>query len=170
MVSFVLSAQEVRTILQNPPTEFDTKPNNDSIPNALVYPSKFSSVLIVRLKYQADILKELRDVVKRQSINNAVILSAIGSVTAYHFHVIHNTAFPTRNEFIRNSNVPADILSMNGYIIDGRVHAHITLSNSNTAFGGHLEEGTTVFTFAIITIGILGEDIDLRKIDDKYYR
>lgn len=165
-----LSAQEVRKVIQNPPTEFDAKPNNDSIPAAILYQSQFSSVVVVRLKYQADILKELKEAVKRHGIKNGVILSAIGSVTGYHYHVIHNTTFPTRNEFIENKNAPADICSMNGYIVDGRVHAHITFSNSEKAFGGHLEEGTTVFTFAIITIGVLRDDVDLRRIDDKYYR
>lgn len=170
LLIFQLHAQEVRRVLQNPPTEYDARPNNDSIPSAILYQSEFSSIVVVRLKYQADILNELREAVKRHGIKNGVILSAIGSVTGYHYHVIHNTTFPTRNEFIENRNVPADICSMNGYIVDGRVHAHITFSNSEKAFGGHLEEGTTVFTFAIITIGVLRDDVDLRRIDDKYYR
>jgi len=59
---------------------------------------------------------------------------------------------------------------MNGYIIDGRVHAHVTLTNEDGAFGGHLEEGTTIFTFAIVTIGIFKDGIDLSRVDDKTYR
>jgi predicted DNA-binding protein with PD1-like motif len=59
---------------------------------------------------------------------------------------------------------------MNGYVIDGKLHAHITLANPDKAFGGHLEPGTTVFTFAIVTLGVLGDDTDLRQVDDKSYR
>jgi predicted DNA-binding protein with PD1-like motif len=59
---------------------------------------------------------------------------------------------------------------MNGYIIDGRVHAHLTLSNPDKAFGGHLEHGTEVFTFAVVTVGVLKDGIDLSRVDDKTYR
>jgi predicted DNA-binding protein with PD1-like motif len=59
---------------------------------------------------------------------------------------------------------------MNGYVIDSKLHAHMTLANPEKAFGGHLEPGTTVFTFAIVTLGVLGDETDLRQVDDKSYR
>jgi hypothetical protein len=34
---------------------------------------------------------------------------------------------------------------------------------------GHLEQGTTVFTFAIVTVGVMN-DAGLSRIDDKNYR
>ena len=36
------------------------------------------------------------------------------------------------------------------------------------AIAGHLEPGTEVFTYAIVTIGVL--DADLKGVDDKAYR
>ncbi|MBP8975902.1 MAG: DNA-binding protein [Bacteroidetes bacterium] len=161
--------QDIRTIKQNPVKEADKLPNNDSVATAYALPSRFSSVVIVRIKYQADLLRELTNIVGKNGIKNGVILSGIGSVTGYHIHVVNNTSFPTSNEFIKNPNAPSDIVNLNGYIIDGRVHAHITLADGKKAFGGHLEEGTQVFTFAIITIGIL-ENIDLNRVDDSTYR
>jgi predicted DNA-binding protein with PD1-like motif len=59
---------------------------------------------------------------------------------------------------------------MNGYIMNGKIHAHMTLANPDKAFGGHLEPGTEVFTFAIVTVGVLPDDLDLTKLDDKTYR
>ncbi len=50
---------------------------------------------------------------------------------------------------------------MNGYIIDGKLHPH---------FGGHLEPGTNVFTFAIVTLGVLSDETDLSRVYDKTYR
>ena len=38
------------------------------------------------------------------------------------------------------------------------------------AFGGHLEPGTRVFTFAVVTLGVLPDGLDLAKLDDKDYR
>jgi predicted DNA-binding protein with PD1-like motif len=72
--------------------------------------------------------------------------------------------------FVKDPIVPADLAGMNGYIIDGKVHAHIALANPDKVFGGHLEPGTNVFTFAIVTIGVLSDKVDLSRADDKTYR
>ena len=37
-------------------------------------------------------------------------------------------------------------------------------------FGGHLEPGTNVFTFAVVTLGVLPDNLDLSRLDDKDYR
>jgi len=37
-------------------------------------------------------------------------------------------------------------------VIDGRVHAHVTLSGPEHALGSHLEEGCTVLTFSILVL------------------
>jgi len=59
---------------------------------------------------------------------------------------------------------------MNGYVINGRVHAHATFANPDKAFGSHLERGTEVFTFAVVTLGVLNDQTDLSRVDDKNYR
>ena len=105
----------------------------------------------------------------QHQIKNAVILSGIGSVYQYHVHSVDNATFPSRNVFNLEEK-PADLVSVSGYIIEGRVHAHIGVSDSKTAAGGHLEPGTKVFTFCIITIGILEDDISLDRLDDKTWR
>ena len=46
----------------------------------------------------------------------------------------------------------------------------MTLADADKAFGGHLEKGTEVFTFAIVTIGVLNDRADLSRVDDKNYR
>jgi predicted DNA-binding protein with PD1-like motif len=72
--------------------------------------------------------------------------------------------------FEKDPTAPADLIGMNGYIINGKVHAHVTLANPDKAFGGHLEPDTEVFTFAIVTVGVLPDDLDLTKLDDKTWR
>jgi hypothetical protein len=54
---------------------------------------------------------------------------------------------------------------MNGYVLNGKVHAHMTLATPDKAFGGHLEPETQVFTFAIVTVGVLPDSLDLSKLD-----
>jgi len=45
----------------------------------------------------------------------------------------------------------------------------MTMATPEHAFGGHLEPGTTVFTFAILTIAVMN-DADFSHLDDKTYR
>ena len=98
-----------------------------------------------------------------------MILAGAGSVRNYQIHSVSNRTFPSKNTYVKNPTAPADIISMNGYIIDGKIHAHMTMANPDRAFGGHLEPGTNVFTFAIVTIGVMN-DVDLSRVDDKTYR
>jgi hypothetical protein len=170
-VTSLLVAQESRTEVTKPTTPADdAKANSDSIPDVYALNGQFERVVVLRFKYQADLLAGMEKIVKEQNICNAVILAGAGSLTGYHFHLVSNRTFPSKNMFIKNAAAPADLVSMNGYIIGGRIHAHMTLTNENKAFGGHLESGTTVFTFAIVTVGVFKEGIDLRRIDDKTYR
>jgi predicted DNA-binding protein with PD1-like motif len=59
---------------------------------------------------------------------------------------------------------------MSGMVMNGRVHPHIVLANADKAFGGHLEPETTVFTFAVVTLGVLDDSIDMSRFDDSSYR
>jgi predicted DNA-binding protein with PD1-like motif len=127
-------------------------------------------VLILRFKNKTDLLAGMEKMVAEHKIKNAVILAGAGSVTKYHIHAVSNRTFPSQNIYVKDPTAPADIVSMNGYIIEGRIHAHMTMTNAEHAFGGHLEPETEVFTFAIVTIGVLAEGTSLEKVDDKTYR
>jgi len=110
-------------------------------------------LVTLRLNPGDDILLSLREAAKRENIKNGLILNGLGSVSAYHWHVVSDANLPPAECYIHKP-LPCDILGMSGAIIDGRVHAHITLSNEQIALGGHLEEGTKALTFAVIVIGV----------------
>jgi predicted DNA-binding protein with PD1-like motif len=165
------AAQPIRTEVTSPPAPAeDAKANSDTVPDAYALSGQFAQVLVLRFKNQADLLDGLESMVKQQKIRNGVILSGVGSVRSYHFHTVSNGTFPTKNIFVKDPAAPADIVSMNGYVIDGRIHAHITFADADKAFGGHLESGTSVFTFAVVTVGVFQDGIDLSRVDDKNYR
>ena len=44
------------------------------------------------------------------------------------------------------------------------------ISNERLALGGHLEPGNEVFTFAIITVGVFNDEVNLARFDDKYWK
>jgi predicted DNA-binding protein with PD1-like motif len=149
------------------------KPNQDNAlmpcPAAYTTSGYFTRIVIVRLKYGTDILEGLNDSIQKEKIKNAVILNGIGSLTRYHTHVVSNTTFPTTHAYVKK-NGPVDLLNVSGYVIDGRVHAHITVSDDKEAVGGHLEDDTRVFTFTIITLGVLDDRVNLQRFDDNKWR
>jgi hypothetical protein len=112
----------------------------------------------------------MEKIVKEQNIENAVILTAIGSVRNYQVHAVSNRTFPSQDTFTTDPSAPADVIGMSGYVIEGKIHAHIAMANTEKAFGGHLESGANVFTFVAVTMGILPNGVDIGRIDDKTYR
>ena len=148
----------------------DAKANSTAVPDVYSITGHFDRIVTLRFKYEADLLAGIEKMVRDEKIRNAVILSGAGSVKGYHLHQVSNRTFPSKNMFENDSNAPADLISMNGYVIAGKVHAHTTLATPDHAFGGHLEPGTIVFTFAIVTLGVLDDKTDFTHLDDKSYR
>lgn len=171
LLAALLPAQESRTEVTKAisPAE-DSKENSNDVPDVYAISGAFDRVLVLRFKYKSDLLGGIEAMVKEHGIKHGVILSGAGSVRGYHLHTVSNRTFPSKNIYVKNPTAPADIIGMNGYIIGGRVHAHMTLATPDRAFGGHLEPGTDVFTFAIITVGVLNEAADLSRVDDKTHR
>ena len=166
-----LASAETRTELVRATTPAqDAKANSAEVPDVYALEGKFDRVVVLRFKYQADLLAGLERMVNERGIRNAVILAAAGSVRGFHIHTVSNRTFPSKDIYVKDPEAPADIVSMNGYVVNGQVHPHITLANPDRAFGGHLEPGTTVFTFAVVTLGVFADGIDLTHLDDKTYR
>src|SRR5258708_14302732 len=168
----LLSAQETRREIVNaaPTPEGDSKPNSDKVPDVYAVKGQFDRILVLRFKYNTDMLAGIEKIVKQEKIRNAVVLSGAGSVRGYQIHQVSNRDFPSKNMFVKNPTEPADVISMNGYVMDGRIHAHMTMATPDKAFGGHLQPGTSVFTFVIVTLGDRTDGVDFSKIDDKTYR
>lgn len=163
-----LAAQETRHAIvhhaANPAD--DTRPNNPAVPDIQSIASSLQHVVVLRFKYDTDLLAGLQNAIREQKIRNAVILSGFGSVRGYQVHQVGNRDLPPKDMFVQNPTGYADIVGMSGFIAAGRIHPHIVLANADKAFGGHLEPGTHVFTFAIVTLGILDDAADLSHFDD----
>jgi len=172
MLCGVLAAQESRHEIVNaaPTPEGDTKANSDKVPDVYAITGHFDRVVTLRFKFNVDLLAGTEKMVKQEHISNAVVINGIGSVRGYQVHQVSNRDFPSKNMFVKNPTGPADVIGMSGYIINGKLHVHMTMATPDRAFGGHLESGTTVFTFAIVTLGVLNDGVDLSRIDDKTYR
>jgi predicted DNA-binding protein with PD1-like motif len=115
------------------------------------------NLVFVRLNPGDDLLEGIRKAAAGEGIQNAVILQGVGSVVSHSYHVVSSPVNPPKNEFVKGER-PADIVNINGFVINGRVHAHIIFSDTNIAYGGHLEPGVQVLTFAILTLGEVDAD------------
>lgn len=163
--------QPMRMEVTKPTTpELDAKANDPAVPAGVAVSAQFERIVIFRFKYQTDLVAGMEKLIREQRIRNAVILSGVGSVRNYHVHSVSNREFPSKNVYTRDPSQPADIVSINGYVLGGKLHAHLTLADPERAFGGHLEPETQVFTFAIVTLGVLPDSLDLSRFDDKSWR
>jgi predicted DNA-binding protein with PD1-like motif len=172
LIAAALVAQESRREIVNasPTPEADARANSDQVPDVYSISGRFDRILVLRFKFETDLLAGIEKMVRQEKIRNAVILAGAGSLRGYHVHQVSNRTFPSKNVFVKDPAAPSDLVAMNGYIINGKVHAHVTLANPDRAFGGHLEPGSIVFTFAIVTVGVLNDAADLSRVDDKTYR
>lgn len=166
--SLTAGAQETRRIrthaAANPAD--DRRPNSSMVPSVETFNSEIQHVVILRFKYGTDLLAGLQQAIKDDGIRNAIILSGFGSVRNYQVHQVANRDLPPKDLLEKNATAPADIIGMSGMVMNGRVHPHITLATAGHAFGGHLEPDTNVFTFAVVTLGVLDDNLDLTSLDD----
>jgi uncharacterized protein len=162
------SRHEVTHATGNPAV--DSKPNSSDVPDVFAVSGHIERIVVLRFKFGADLLAGLEKMIAEQKINNAVILSGFGSVRGYQVHQVSNRDMPSKNMFVKNPTAPADIIGMSGMIMNGHMHPHIVLANADKSFGGHLEPGTEVFTFAVVTLGVLDDKMDMSHFDDSSYR
>lgn len=113
--------------------------------------ASISRIVLIRVDPREDLLDALERAVAEQGVRNGTFISGAGSLSRYHFHVVSTAELPPENVFIEGED-PYDILTITGFVLDGRVHAHITFSDDKVAMGGHLERGCEVLTFAMVAL------------------
>lgn len=113
--------------------------------------AELDRLILIRVEPGADLLDALQLAVDDKRVRNGTFISGAGSLSTYHYHVVSSTGLPPENAFVKGDG-PFDILAVTGFVLDGRVHAHITFSDDKVAMGGHLERGCTVLTFALVTL------------------
>src|SRR5690349_15736761 len=91
------SGQETRREIVNsaPTAAEDAKANSPAVPDVYAVSGKFDRVLILRFKFDTDLLAGIEKMVKQEKIRNAVILSGAGSVRGYQVHQVSNRTFPS---------------------------------------------------------------------------
>jgi predicted DNA-binding protein with PD1-like motif len=99
---------------------------------------------ILRVDPGEDVLGSIKKCVEDARIRQAVILGGYGTLAAHHLHWVTHNRIPADSAFGRGEG-GIEILSMNGLVVDGQPHVHVTLSTQKGAYGGHMEDGCTAY-------------------------
>lgn len=127
---------------------------------------KLGRTIVVRCDIGEDLLKTIESVAYERKIANGVVLSAIGTLEKCRIHRVTSKGFPPEEEYITIDG-PLEVNSVDGIIANGKLHAHISVSNGKGTYGGHLEPGSPVLYLAEISlIELVGASFS-RELDEK---
>src|ERR1700743_2744957 len=87
-------------------TPEDARPNDPKVPDSYSITGHFDRIVVMRMKFQTDLLAEMEKQVKAQHIRNAVILSGIGSVRGWRIHNVAGRDYPVPDMYTGNPTQP----------------------------------------------------------------
>ena len=118
--------------------------------------------LTIRLLPGEDLKASLDKYIKAYHIQAACIITCVGSLQQVAIRYANQTDVEiTSSKF--------EIISLTGTLAESGSHLHIAVSDiSGKMIGGHLKEGSIIYTTAEIVIGILTDLVYERKIDSTY--
>ena len=101
-------------------------------------------------------LEGIQEVVRKEKIDTAAITGGIGSLQRVHLHTITRTSVDSLDKYW-NFTGPIEVSSVQGSVIGGDTHAHITVFDwdSKTTYLGHLEPGSIVAYRAEVSLIVL---------------
>jgi predicted DNA-binding protein with PD1-like motif len=120
-----------------------------------------TKIHILRIDPGEDVLESIKRFLKEASIHQAIVLGGYGTLAAYHLHWVTHNRIPTNNLFRRGEG-GMELLSMNGLVVGGEPHIHMTLSTPEGAFGGHLEPGCIAYVLCKVFFAEV-EGVSMRR-------
>jgi len=116
-------------------------------------------VIAVRLSPGEDLRHSLLTYCIDEKIDAAYMLSCVGSLRQAAIRFANK---PDKTVFEQ----PLEIISLEGTLSQHGVHLHIAVSDSEgQVIGGHLMDGSKIYTTAEIVVGIVPNTIFKREID-----
>lgn len=111
-----------------------------------------SRVHILRIDPGEDVLESVEGFLQDAGVRQAVVLGGYGTLASYHLHWVAHNRIPTEM-ILRDGEGGFEILAMNGLVVDGVPHIHVTLSTAEGAFGGHLHSGCRAYVLCEVFFG-----------------
>ena len=117
---------------------------------------KLGKTIIIHMKRGDKLLEGIMQAVEEHGIKNAILLSCIGSLQRVHLHRVMDKAEIPKDEFIV-VETPCEISAMQGFIVNGKAHFHMVVSDLEQAYTGHLEPDTQVLYLGELCLAELPE-------------
>ena len=108
--------------------------------------------IILKLVQGEDLLESIEAAIKAESIENAVIVSGIATFDRSRLHMISTLGYPIETYIDEKTDVPLEVVSIDGFICDGEPHIHVTVSARNQAYAGHVLKGCRILYLGEIVI------------------
>ena len=122
-------------------------------------------VVVINLRRGELLLESIEKELASVGIKNAIITSAIGSLQKAVFHRVTGMEAEPVDEFVTIEK-PIELASLQGLVVDGHPHFHMVVSDVETPYTVHLENGTTVLYLVEITLLEL-KGLDLERVKDE---
>jgi predicted DNA-binding protein with PD1-like motif len=122
-------------------------------------------LVVINLERGDLLLESIRDALGKHGVTDAVITSAIGSLSKAVFHRVTGLEREPVDEFVTLEK-PMELASLQGIVVDGHPHFHMVVSDLEQAYTGHLEEGTTVLYLVEISLLEL-KNTGLKRVPDE---
>jgi len=120
---------------------------------------------IVRIDPGEDVLAAVEAFLAESGVRQAVVVAGYGTLAAHHLHWVTHNRLPADNTFGRGSG-GIEILSMNGLVVEGVPHIHVTLSTPEGAYGGHLEPGCITYVLCEVFLAeVAGAALSRRQVE-----
>lgn len=122
-------------------------------------------LVVINLERGDLLLESIRNALDSYGIRDAVVVSAIGSLSKVVLHRVTGYEVEPVDEFVTLEK-PMELASLQGIVVDGHPHFHMVVSDLEQAYTGHLEEGTTALYLVEISLLEL-TNVDLKRIPDE---
>lgn len=122
-------------------------------------------LVVINLERGDLLLESIREALQKHGVTDAVITSAIGSLSKAVFHRVTGLEREPVDEFVTLEK-PMELASLQGIVVDGHPHFHMVVSDLQQAYTGHLEEGTTVLYLVEISLLEL-KGVGLQRVPDE---
>lgn len=107
--------------------------------------------IIINLERGDLLLESIMEILEKEGIRDAILTSAIGSLSKVSLHRVTGMEPEPVDEFITLES-PMELASLQGFVVDGHPHFHMVVSDLKQAYTGHLEPGTTVLYLVEISL------------------
>lgn len=125
---------------------------------------EFGRIVVLSFQMGDKLLEGIRSECERLGIENAVLVSAIGTFDKARFHRITTTEEEPTDEIITVED-PIELSAMDGMVIEGEPHFHMVFSDLDKTYSGHLEDGSTILYLGEVVLAEI-KDMDIQRSED----